>query len=193
MVSFEKCPYFNWFASLFIVGKLLLNLLLLSSKILSIEKYIYHVSTFSFTSSWLTEGFLTLATSGRGRSHDKQIGKEYIWFSQHYILVHPQWYNNSLIIQKTLIASVLKVLWDWCPSPLPSFLELPTTVYNQHPLHSNVPDFSYIIKNLEKEKSYHRSYSIFIYAVGLSLSPWLVLMKTDLENPNFYQMFIFIS
>ena len=189
----KNAPIFNWFASLFIAGKPLLNLLLLSSKILSIEKYIYHVSTFSFTVSWLTEGFLTLATSGRGRSHDKLERSLFGFHNIISLFTHSDTITACLIIQKTLIASVLKVLWDWCLSPLPSFLELPTTVYNQHPLHSNVPDFSYILKKLEKEKSYHRSYPIFIYAVGLSLSPWLVLMKTDLENPNFYQMFIFIS
>lgn len=66
-------------------------------------------------------------------------------------------------------------------------------IYNQLPLHSNIPDFGYIVKKLEKEKLGHKSYSIFTYTVGMPPYPQLVFMKTYLESPNAYQILIFIS
>lgn len=116
--SLLKCPsIFNWFASLFISGKLLLNLMIQFKACIN-RKIFFIIFSFSSMSFWLTERFFISATSGRAKSHDKlNFKRNNFCFSQCYILVHPWCY--LLISLRTLAANIVKVLWSCCPSPLP--------------------------------------------------------------------------
>lgn len=118
--SFGKYPsIFNCFASLFISGALLLNQII-PFKVMSNRE----IALFSPQASQVNCKVFSIGHFREGKSHEKlNLERNNLWFHNVISLyTHDTTITDLLISLRTLVSSIVRVLCNCCPSPVPLVL-----------------------------------------------------------------------